>query len=185
MELQELLDFFGEAIKSLDQSGVPHKEFQPGAGPYGEPQLVRACVSYLAAIHPNTFGQTQTKRTPDILVPGLWGIELKIVRPYGNNAKEAEHWSQNLLHPYPGNTSSIGDVFKLMNSELIERKAVIVVTFEQELPNIDLSVLVKCFEEITRNVLQLPIGERAETVVNNLIHPVHKRCRLYAWEVLI
>ncbi len=183
MNLEELLSYFGEAIKDLDASGIPHKEFKPGAGPYGEPQLVRACVRFLSEKYPLIFGQMQTKRSPDILIPDKWGIELKIVRPFGDNAKEAEHWSQNLLHPYPGNTSSIGDVFKLAQSDIKERKAVIVVAFEQEPPSIDLEILVSCFEEITRNVLQLPISQRATVEIGNLIHPVHNRCVLYGWEV--
>lgn len=42
---------------------------------------------------------------PDVLVPNRWALEFKIVRPFGDNGIEAERWSQNLLHPYPGNVS--------------------------------------------------------------------------------
>jgi len=47
------------------------------------------------------------------LIKGLWVIEVKIARPFGDNGKEAEAWSVNLLHPYAGNTSIIGDCLKL------------------------------------------------------------------------
>src|SRR6058998_405930 len=33
--------------------------------------------------------------------------------PFGDNGKEAENWSVNLLHPYEGNVSTIGDCCKL------------------------------------------------------------------------
>jgi hypothetical protein len=32
----------------------------------------------------------QTKRCPDLLIPKEWAIEVKIARPYGDDAKEAE-----------------------------------------------------------------------------------------------
>lgn len=51
--------------------------------------------------------------TCDIVIPGFWAIEFKLIRPYGDNGKIAEHCSENALHPYPGIISSIGDYLKL------------------------------------------------------------------------
>jgi len=61
-------------------------------------------------------------------------MEFKIVRPYGDNDREAEDWSVNLLHPYPGNVSTIADCWKLQSLECAERKAVVVVGYEHTPP---------------------------------------------------
>lgn len=51
--------------------------------------------------------QLRTKRTPDLLISDHWAVEVKTTRPFGDNGREAENWSVNLLHPYPGNISTI------------------------------------------------------------------------------
>ena len=83
-------------------------------GPYGEPQVLKQLVKYLSKSYPEFYKDAKTKREPDVLIPGRWALEFKIVRPFGDNGKEAEHWSQNLIHPYEGNVSSIGDAIKLL-----------------------------------------------------------------------
>ena len=52
--------------------------------------------------NPNYNGKIETRRNPDFLIKGFWAIEVKLARPYGDNDKEAENWSVNLLHPYEG-----------------------------------------------------------------------------------
>lgn len=122
MEISRLLEVLGEGLFQLDKSRIPHKNFKPGAGPYGEPQLFSSLVNYANNKYPNEFEGIRTAKRPDILIPNQWAIEGKIVRPYGDNGIEAEHWSQNLLHPYEGNTSSIGDIYKLMALAELRRK---------------------------------------------------------------
>jgi len=51
----------------------------------------------------------RTVRTPDLLIVGHWALDIKIARPFGDNRKLAENSSVNLLHPYGGNTSLLGD----------------------------------------------------------------------------
>ena len=111
VELQELINDIADTLVAIDSSGVPFKDYQPGVGPYGEPQLLTEVARRLDAM--TIYHGARTKRTPDLLIPGQWALEFKIARPFGNNGKAAENWSVNLLHPYPGNVSSIGDCFKL------------------------------------------------------------------------
>lgn len=181
--MQQLVRDFAEAIRVIDQSGIPYKEFQPGVGPYGEPQVVRKCLEILKQHHPERYGSGQTRRVPDILIPNRWAVEAKIVRPFGDNGKEAEHWSQNLLHPYDGNVSSIGDAFKLQRWEGPERKAILVLGYEHDPPVIDLSVLVEAFELVSRKLLMVPLGPRVEVILPNLVHPVHQRARVIGWDI--
>lgn len=102
-ELQGLVEDIAAGIRAIDRCGKPFKQFQPGVGPYGEPQLTKLIAAYLADHCGNRYPGVKTCRVPDVIIPGMWALEFKIVRPFGDNGREAEHWSQNLLHPYPGN----------------------------------------------------------------------------------
>jgi hypothetical protein len=114
MELEEVVSDIRGALVDIDECGEPFRNFQPGVGPYGEPQLVGRIARYLNDL-PKYGTAVRTKRTPDMLIPNEWAIEFKITRPYGDNGKEAENWSVNLLHPYPGNVSSVGIATSLLD----------------------------------------------------------------------
>lgn len=45
--MQNIVNRFAEALKQIDYTGIPHKRFQPGIGPYGEPQAVKLALEYL------------------------------------------------------------------------------------------------------------------------------------------
>jgi hypothetical protein len=96
MELEEIVSDIASALSALDAVGSRFREFQPGVGPFGEPQLVKQISVYLNTLA-KYGGTVQTKRCPDLLIPNQWAIEVKITRPYGDNGKEAENWSVNLL----------------------------------------------------------------------------------------
>src|ERR1051325_6422196 len=112
MELAELIYDIADELVAIDSSGIAFRNFQPGVGPYGEPQLIREVARRLNE-KADYAGAVATKRTPDLLIKGQWAIEFKIARPFGDNARQAENWSVNLLHPYEGNASLIGDCLKL------------------------------------------------------------------------
>lgn len=180
---QQLTDNIADALVSLDNSRVPFKEFQPGVGPYGEPQLVKHVAKYLSNLAAYR-GMAASKRNPDLLISGMWALEFKIARPFGDNDKEAEDWSVNLLHPYAGNVSAIGDCLKLLGMEGTERKAVVVVSYEHNPPRIDLAVLMTAFEVVATQVLGIRIGQRVQAVRTGLVHPVHQQLTVSSWEVL-
>jgi hypothetical protein len=183
MELQELVSDIADAIARIDASGSSFRSFQPGVGPYGEPQLVMQIAAYLNGLT-KFRNAVRSKRTPDLLVPGEWAIEFKLTRPYGDNGKEAENWSVNLLHPYPGNVSSIGDCFKLSKLAGPEQKAVVVIGYEHIPPRIDLMPLVESFEIIAKHVAQINLSPRIEACRKPLVHPVHQSVRIFAWQLL-
>jgi hypothetical protein len=183
MELSELVRDIAQALVVIDSSHVRFREFQPGVGPYGEPQLVRGIVEHFSTL-PAYRGVTRAQRTPDLMVRGSWAIEVKLARPYGDNGKEAENWSVNLLHPYAGNTSVIGDCLKLERLDCPERKAAVVVGYEHTPPQISLEPLFEAFEVVARGVIGLKLGSRQQAVRTGLIHPVHQQVTVTAWEVL-
>ena len=125
-----------------------------------------------------------TRRTPDLLITGAWALEFKLARPFGDNGKQAEDWSVNLLHPYAGNVSLLGDGLKLEAWPGQERRAAVVIGYEHTPPQIELEPLFAAFEVIARNVLGLTLGHRVEASRVGLIHPVHQQLKVVAWEVV-
>ncbi len=183
MELTEIARDIVGCLLAIDASRAPFRGFQPGVGPYGEPQLLKqiaAGLNQLAKYRRNV----QTKRTPDLLIPGEWAIEFKIARPFGDNGKEAENWSVNLIHPYRGSASCIGDCFKLLGLHTLERKAIAVIGYEHVPAIIDLTPLVESFECVAKQVMHMRLSDRLEIWQPDLVHPVHQSLRLFAWEVL-
>jgi hypothetical protein len=183
MELKQVISDIVEALVSVDTCGVAFKQFQPGVGPYGEPQLLRALAKYLNTI-PLYASGVRTKRTPDLLISKHWALEFKLARPFGDNGKEAENWSVNLLHPYRGNVSAIGDCLKLQCLNGAERKAVVVIGYEHSPPQISLAPLLDAFELVATKVVGISLGPRVQLVRGGLCHPVHQQLLVAAWEVL-
>ena len=93
--LESVIDAFASGLRAVDTIGVAHKAFQPGVGPYGEADAVRAALERMRS--DSRFADARTKRLPDMLIPGQWALEFKIIRPFGDNGLPAEHWSENIL----------------------------------------------------------------------------------------
>lgn len=182
MDLDRVVTDVADALAAIDSSRVPFRQFAPGVGPYGEPQVVRLVAEHLRRLEAYAGG-VQVKRKPDLLVNGHWALEFKIVRPFGDNGKSAENWSVNLLHPYEGNVSSLGDCLKLRALECVERKAVVVIGYEHTPPKVDLAPLLKSFELVAAGVLDIALGSRVEARRSGLAHNVHQQLLVAAWEV--
>jgi hypothetical protein len=184
MELHTFLEEFADALAAVDASGARYKHYQPGIGPFSEADAVKAGLAHLKKTMPAVYGAARICRAPDLLIPGAWALEFKVVRPYGDNGKEAESWSQNLVHPYEGNVSSLGDALKLLKSTLGERKAIVVFGFEHAVPMIQLEPVVSSFELLARHALRLEFSPRCQTIRCGLVHPVHQVLHAYAWEII-
>jgi len=172
-----------DALVAVDSCGVAFKQFRPVVGPYGEPQLLRAVATHLNTL-PLYAGIVRTKKTPDLLISGQWALEFKLARPFGDNGKEAENWSVNLLHPYEGNVSVIGDCLKLRQFNGTERKAVVVIGYEHTPPRISLAPLLDAFEVVATRVVGINLANRVQVGRSGLCHPVHQQLLVAAWEVL-
>ena len=106
------------------------------------------------------------------------------VRPFGDNGVEAEHWSENALHPYPGNVRSLGDSIKLIESGFPERKAIVIFGYEHSPPLIDITIAIDSFEAIAKQVVGVELGARQSAQFGPLIHPVHQQGKVFGWQVL-
>ena len=184
VSLKQVVDAFADGLRVIDESGAPHKLFKAGVGPYGEADAIRLSLQQMRAQSPDLFSESKTKRLPDVLIPGQWALEFKIIRPFGDNGLPAEHWSENILHPYPGNTSSLGDCLKLLQSGLSERKGIIVFGYEHAQAVVPLDPAIRAFELLAPQIMQIELTPRIERRIDGLIHPVHQVLRVFGWEVL-
>ena len=180
--LETVVDAFASALRTVDGSGVAHKAFRPGIGPYGEADAVRAALQHMRS--DSRFAEARTKRLPDMLIPGQWALEFKVIRSFGDNGLPAEHWSENVLHPYSGNTTSPGDCLKLILSGLPERKGIVVFGFEHAQAVVPLDPAIRSFELLAHHILQIQLSPGVERRVDGLSHPVHQVLRVFGWEVL-
>ena len=184
LSLDAVIDAFAEGLHAIDRCGVAHKAFQLGVGPYGEADAIRRALEHMRDVNPQLFGHARTKRLPDILIPGQWALEAKIIRPFGDNGLPAEHWSENILHPYAGNTSSPGDCLKLLDSGLPERKGILVFGYEHTEPRVPLDPAIRSFELLATDIMRIRLSGRIERRIEGLCHPVHQVLRVFCWEVL-
>jgi hypothetical protein len=184
VSLKQVLDAFAEGLQAIDTGRVPHKSFKPGVGPYGEADAIRLALQHMRMQSPELFSEAKTKRLPDMLIPGHWALEFKIGRPFGDNGLPAEHWSENILHPYSGNTSSLGDCMKLLQSGLPERKGIIIFGYEHAQAVVPLDPAIRSFELLAAQIMQVKLSPRVERRIEGLNHPVHQILRVFGWEIL-
>lgn len=180
MDLPEVVKTIANALKKIDTERPIFKNYAPGIGPFGEPQIVKRIAKLL--IEENI--KCITKRHPDLEIRDEWAIEFKIVRPFGDNGKEAENWTVNLLHPYEGNSSLIGDAINLNKMIKSKRKGLFVIGYEHNPAKIQLDPLLKSFEIIVKEVSNISLSNRVEERRENLVHPEHQVVRCIGWEIL-
>jgi hypothetical protein len=180
MQYQDIIRIIADILKEFDDQKPIHKEFKPGIGPFGEPQIVKIIADKLTCKGIPAI----TRRTPDLDIQGNWAIEFKIVRPYGDNGKEAENWTVNLLHPYAGNVSLIGDAIKLLQLPSYNHKGLFIIGYEHNPAKISLDPIISSFELIMKNVIEINIGERIEEKRHGLVHPEHQVVRCIGWELV-
>ena len=71
--LQTIASEFADSLVLIDKSGIPFRNYSPGVGPYGEPQLLKKIVQLMNS-NPDYKGRIETKREPDLLFKGYWAI---------------------------------------------------------------------------------------------------------------
>lgn len=108
-----------------------------------------------------------------------WAIEVKMARFFGDNGKPADATVTHILSPYPADHSALTDCEKLVSSSLGKRKAIVIYGFDYNKRMLDL--IIEAFEALAR--LKVSLGERYSCAFDGLIHPVHTKGRVFAWEV--
>ena len=179
------------ALKMADltapQGKSATRQYLPGIGPLTEAALLALALGQLKGTNPLWTGATSRPYPArlsrcDLVIPGQWALEVKLLRPFGDNGMEAEHWSENGLHPYEGNVSALGDALKLKTSGFTEKRAILIVGYEHTPPRIPVAPVLVAIESVAPT-LGLALGPREAVLISGLIHPVHQQAVLAAWEV--
>lgn len=193
VRLPKFVSDFADALQAVDRTGPVGRSnsrvSRPGVGPLQERQAVRLAAAQLAESDPSYVGIT-SGRYPgsllecDLVIPGQWAVEVKMARPFSDDDRQSDHWSENLLHPYAGSTSAVGDALKLQAMDAGLSKAILIYGFEHATPRVSLEPAVRAFELIATKVARVRLGRRIEEARIALQHPAHAVVRVYGWEVL-
>ena len=191
MELINIINDFADALKVVDSRMPIEGKFKPGIGPHTEDHSRDMAINYIKSIDSKSqyYSFACSRQYPvsreecDVVIPNEWAIELKLLRPFGDNGKEAEHWSTKILHPYYGCKSAAGDVLKLLDSGFKERKAIILFSYEHAIPQIDVAPTLKAFELILTEVHQIKFKPRIIAERRDLVHPVFQVLKVIGWEL--
>jgi hypothetical protein len=85
----------------------------------------------------------------------------------------------HILSPYPQDRSALTDVSKLARSGFPCRLAVLIYGFDYDGWSMDPAI--SAFEHLASAAA--PLSQEVSAPFDGLVHPVHKRGRVFAWEV--
>ena len=166
--------------------------YQPGIGPHPETQAVDLMVNELRALaaadygttlHTNVSYRPASRRKCDLCIGNgdswEWALEIKMLRLMGDNGKPNDNMLMHILSPYPADRSALTDCRKLLSSGLGNRKGVIIYGFDYAALEMDPAI--EAFEVLASR--QVRLGTRIVAAYDDLVHPVHRRGRVFGWEV--
>ena len=192
MELATIVSDFARGLALADARRPVAKQFQPGIGPFGEPEAVQLVMKELEQAEPSRYRDRYSVAVKYASIPrqkcdlclGVaptweWAIEVKLLRMLGDNGKSNDNMLMHILSPYPKHRSALTDCTKLLSSGLSGRKAVLIYGFESaEWP---LEQTLAAFEVLARSWVR--IGERVKAEFSGLVHHIHSDGSVCAWEV--
>jgi hypothetical protein len=197
-ELSRFVHDFATAIEAIDarrpvaeSKRVKGTMYQPGIGPHSEAETVSMVIDWLRREHPNVYNGCErevpypsgSRQKCDLCFRAAadweWSIEIKMLRVMGDNGKPNDNILMHILSPYSADRSAVTDCDKLLNSGLDGRKAIVIFAFEYD--RYPAEPVIRAFELLARD--RVIVGPRNVAAFDDLVHPVHKRGRVYAWEI--
>ena len=118
-----------------------------------------------------TVGRSQQNR---------WAIEAKLLRFLGDNGKPNDNMLMHVISPYDEDRSALTDCTKLRLGGLGDRHAVLILGYESAARPLEPAL--RAFEQLARD--RCDLGPRVVRGAEQLVHPVHDRASLIAWEVI-
>jgi hypothetical protein len=168
------------------------KLYQPGLGPHTEAQTVALVMAQLASTPGSAYvnayalevAYPTTPRSKCDLCLGPngeweWALEIKMLRLMGDNGKPNDNILMHILSPYPAHRSALTDCEKLIQSGFRGRKGVVIFGYDYEWWPMEPAL--QAFEQLAQHRVRL--SGRVEAHVSGLVHPVHRRARVVAWEL--
>jgi len=97
----------------------------------------------------------------------------------GDNGKPADETLMHLISPYDEDRSALTDCLKLATSGLPGHLAVLIYGFDFDAKPLDPAV--QAFEDLAK--LRVTLSDRHTALFADLVHPVHRQGRVFAWEI--
>jgi len=181
-----------EAVDSLapialsSRTGAPYRA---GIGPHTEAQTIKLVMAHLAEVDPEHYTSYQlstpygdgTRQACDVCLGAPtrweWAVEVKLLRLMGDNGNLNDNMVMHILSPYPAHRSALTDCKKLLASRLGEHKAILIYGYDY--PSWPMDPAIKAFEVLASREVEL--ADQAVASFDGLIHPVHRRGRVFGW----
>ncbi len=198
IELDQVIQDFATCLKRVDAKrpqalNARSKEpFQPGIGPHSEAEVVAMVADDMAQFAPSLYKGKLITNVPypesprqkcDLCIlsgpMNEWAIEVKMLRFLGDNGKVNDNILMHILSPYPNHRSAVTDCEKLATSSIALKKSIMIYGFDHD--EWPLAPAIEAFESLA--CLRTRIGVRIVAEFNGLIHPIHDRGKVYAWQV--
>jgi hypothetical protein len=193
LSLQQFVDDFAAGLLAADAkrptfTSRTGREYRPGIGPHGEDRAAELVLREMRSANPARYrvagqhlrypGSTQSC---DLWFgePLEWVIEVKMARFFGDNGKPDDTSLKDLLSPYDAQRSALTDTTKLASSEFPATRAVLIYGFDYA--SMPLEPAIEAFEALAARRVEL--GERHVAALPALVHPVHARGAVFAWQI--
>jgi hypothetical protein len=196
ISLAKLVDDFSAAIQRADARrpqaarSRTGRVYQAGIGPHTEGQTIGLVMTELVALDTAYAAHALDVPYPEVLrqrcdwclgsaLSWDWAIEVKMLRLFGDNGKLNDNMLMHVLSPYPAHRSALTDCEKLARSAWPGSKAIVIFGYDYEGWAMDPAI--EAFETLAST--RVALGDRHAASYAHLMHPVHQRGRVFAWEV--
>ena len=189
ISLQHLVADFADGLGRADNRRPQSKRYKPGIGPHDEPEVVRLVLTEMRAARPEVYATAarevaypQSADRCDLCIGDgddwEWAVEIKAARAMRDNGSPAPEHVKEMLSPYRNDRSLLGDATKVL-SFAARRRAILVYGYDYpERPLADLLPALRLLLGLRVNV-----ADEAQAAFDGLVHPVHQRGQVIAWEV--
>ena len=104
----------------------------------------------------------------------------KAMRRLRNNGTPEEFIMVDMLSPYEGDGSVLGDIRKLLNSGFDGEKVIMIYGYDY--PDWPLQIAIDCFETLAEKFF-CKFNAKFQASFSGLVHPYHKEGKIFCWVV--
>jgi len=199
-QLSTIVADFADCIKQADARhpqaiSVRSKEpYTPGIGPHSEAATVQLVCNEMQLAHPEHYAGRIATNVPYPRAPRQkcdlcigtpngweWAIEIKMLRILGDNGKPNDNILMHILSPYPAHRSALTDCEKLLAYFARASRAILIYGYDHD--DWPLCIAIEAFEALAAT--RFGLGPRESAAFDGLVHPVHTRGGVYAWELQV
>lgn len=196
-DLDTLAEDIAAALSAADaRQPTPNPRHRPGIGSLGEGEALPLIAEEMRHLHPERYADLtigaplgDARRGPreyGLATGGErgWTILFRFVRLCDEDGSSDVSAIRELLLPFGTRRSVVAQCEHLAVAGGLSRTALLICGFESadELTGYPLASTIEAFEVLAKARVEL--GQRHESNLGELVHPVHRRGRVFAWEIL-